>query len=77
MDEMAVQRGSRVRGIATALGKEYLKQAEKKGMKEVVLRTDIWNFASMALYKKLGFNNSQIFDPEYADRIYLKFNAGE
>lgn len=71
MDEMAVQRDRRIRGIASALGRRYLEIAKSQGIKEVVLRTDIWNFASMALYKKLGFRNTGVFDPKYKNRLYL------
>ena len=71
MDEIAVRGDKRIKGIATMMGTEYIEQARSKDMDGVVLRTDIWNSASMTLFRKLGFENTGIFDPKYRDRIYL------
>ena len=71
MDEIAVRGNKRVKGIAKTMGEEYLKCVAGKNLDGVVLRTDIWNSASMALFRRLGFENTGIFDPKYKDRIYL------
>ena len=76
MDEIAVRGNSRQIGTGTLLGKAYVKTAENQGIDEVVLRTDIWNEASMSLFKKLGFRSLGIFDPEYGNRIYLSKTLG-
>ena len=71
MDEIAVKGNKRVRGIARIMGEKYLERVARKNLDGVVLRTDIWNSASMALFRRLGFKNTGIFDPKYRDRIYL------
>ena len=71
MDEIAVGGDRRIKGIGTRLGVEYLELVRRKNMTGVALRTDIWNSASMALFRKLGFQNTGIFDPKYKSRIYL------
>ena len=84
MDEIAVGRSKREKGIGTALGLKYLERAQEQGMLEVVLRTDERNEASMGLFKKLGFISipntksarGKIYDPEYPDRIYLRRRLG-
>lgn len=72
MDEIAVRADMRKKGIGTRLGEAYLSEAERRGIGRVVLRTDERNEASMALFKKLGFENSGIRDPQYPNRIYLR-----
>lgn len=76
MDEMAVKKDVRRKGIAKALGKGYLEVAKTPGVKEVALRTDIWNFPAMATYRSLGFESLGIFDPTYKDRLYLTKKIG-
>ena len=76
MDEIAVISERRAKGVGTLLGNEFL-TAAKKTSSEVVLRTDERNTASMALFKKLGFEpvrmqETIIYDPEFPDRIYLR-----
>ena len=73
MDEIAVDGNARLKGVGTALGEEYIKRANR----QVVLRTDQRNEASMALFKKLGFKpipegTGFVFDPEFPERIYLE-----
>ncbi len=77
MDEIAVSRNSRLKGIGTLLGQSYLEYLKQQDYNECVLRTDERNNSSMTLFKKLGFipiinNNKSIYDPEYPTRIYLK-----
>jgi len=82
MDEVAVRRTRRQKGMGTALGLQYLEIAKQQGMLEVVLRTDERNKASMSLFRKLGFreipdsNNprGKVYDPdpEYQNRVYLR-----
>jgi len=75
MDEMAVRKGIRKRGIGTLLGEAYIENVKNQGLPGVVLRTDQRNDASMALFKRLGFssdfNGRKIYDPKYPDRVYL------
>ena len=76
MDEIAVISDVRTKGIGTLLGNEFLESA-KVVSSEVVLRTDERNTASMALFKKLGFEpvrkqETIIYDPEFPSRIYLR-----
>jgi ribosomal protein S18 acetylase RimI-like enzyme len=71
MDEIAISGSNRRKNVGSLLGEEYLRVAREQGMKRVTLRTDIWNTASMALFRKLGFENTGVFDPKYKDRIYL------
>lgn len=77
MDEIAVRGGERRRGVGQILGKTYIEKVISQGIEQVILRTDIWNTASMALFRKLGFRNTQVFDPEYGDRIYLIKSVGD
>jgi len=77
IDEIAVAGDRRLKGIGTLLGKRYLQLSEQKGIRESVLRTDQRNTASIALFKKLGFRSLGIYDPQYADRIYLSKKLGE
>jgi len=72
IDEIAIHRSHRRKGIGEALGKEYLKRAIQNGDDELVLRTDRNNEASMGLFKKLGFENTSISDPQYPLRLYLR-----
>ncbi len=82
MDEIAVRGSKRQKGIGTALGLQYLERARQQGMREVVLRTDERNEASMVLFRKLGFRDipdssdsrGKVYDPgqELQNRIYLR-----
>ncbi|MFH1071991.1 MAG: GNAT family N-acetyltransferase [Nanoarchaeota archaeon] len=84
MDEISVCGSKRLKGIATQLGSAYLENARAQGMREVVLRTDERNTASMSLFWKLGFSgipdpgNSRgsVYDPDFQYRIYLKRALG-
>lgn len=76
MDEIAVRGKVRKKGIGRMLGDAYLLEARKQGMDEVALRTDERNEASMALFKKIGFNSLELYDPQYANRIYLSTALG-
>lgn len=80
MDEIAVRGNVRVKGIGTFLGEEYIAQVKEQGIKEIVLRTDERNTASMRLFEKLGFEkilDSQnpkgfVYDPDFPSRVYLR-----
>ena len=87
MDEIAVRGDTRIRGIGTALGKEYLRQVQEQGMIDAVLRTDCRNTASVTLFEKIGYSRMRVgcgllgsehgtsrvlSDPEYPYRIYFK-----
>lgn len=71
MDEIAVRKDKRQRGTGTFLGRKFMESAKSQGFLEVVLRTDVFNQASIALFKKLGFESTGICDPKYKSRIYL------
>ncbi|MEK6955584.1 MAG: GNAT family N-acetyltransferase, partial [Nanoarchaeota archaeon] len=85
MDEIAVRSGTRNKGIGVALGREYIKVAREQGMRDLFLRTDERNVASMRLFRKLGYNGIEdrtsvknfVYDPQYQDRIYLRRNSGD
>lgn len=76
MDEIAVRGDSRLNGVGYSLGDQYLNTACNQGMNGVVLRTDCRNVASMALFRKLGFQATGITDPQYKNRVYLFAPAG-
>lgn len=71
MDEIAVLASMRGRGVGRSLGEAYLQAVVKQGMEQAVLRTDERNGASMALFRSLGFQSLEIWDPKYKNRIYL------
>ncbi len=77
MDEMAVLKQNRTKGVGTLLGKEYFRIVSEKGAPESVLRTDRRNTASVALFGKLGYtrvmdSDSPVMDPEFEDRLYFR-----
>lgn len=78
MDEIAVGKNARKRSVGTDLGKAYIQIARSLSCREVVLRTDQRNSASMALFRRLGFSpvtdlaQKLVYDPEYKERIYLR-----
>ncbi len=76
IDEIAVRGNTRTRGIGTTLGINYIQKCKDQGIEQILLRTDERNIASMTLFKKLGFepiknNTVNVYDPQYASRIYL------
>lgn len=81
MDEIAVAGNKRRKNIGTRVGQEFENTAREMGYKDVVLRTDQRNAASMSLFRKLGFIELRtqtgkmvckiVYDPEYPDRVYL------
>lgn len=77
MDEIAVRGNERGKGIGTFLGRKYFEESRKNGVREVVLRTDETNSASMNLFQKLGFIDLKVRDPEFERRIYLAKDLGE
>jgi ribosomal protein S18 acetylase RimI-like enzyme len=75
VDELAVRSGFRRRGIGSTLSKMLMKEAEKLGYDTVVLRTDV-NAVAYVFYKKLGFEDTNIRDPQYPQRTYMKKRIG-
>lgn len=71
MDEVAVSKETRRKGIGSLLCQAYIEKVAEQGIQEIVLRTDQRNTASMALFQKNGFRSLGIYDPKYQDRIYL------
>jgi ribosomal-protein-alanine N-acetyltransferase len=69
--ELAVDPQARRRGIGVLLGNRYVETARRRGVFNVVLRTDERNPAAMGLYKGLGFSEIGTRDPKYKNRIYL------
>jgi ribosomal protein S18 acetylase RimI-like enzyme len=72
IDEIAVRGDKRLRGVGTMLGKAFLEAAKAQSIAESTLRTDERNPASIALFKKLGFEEIGVSDPEYPNRVYMK-----
>jgi ribosomal protein S18 acetylase RimI-like enzyme len=80
MDEIAVSGNRREKGVGRLLGRAYLAATEAQDMKEVALRTDQRNIASMTLFQRLGFKRipdptsqrGTLYDPEFPDRVYLR-----
>ena len=81
MDDIAVRGSARRRGIGKGLGAEYLRQTDVAGI-PVVLRTDVANAASMALFRRLGFmplhrsDGDWFYDPKEESRVYLLREIG-
>lgn len=76
MDEIAVCSEKRIRGVGTKLGEKYLEISESQGIEEAVLRTDVRNPASMALFRKLGFKSLRIRNSNYPFREYFSQEVG-
>lgn len=77
LDEIAIDRTSRCRGVGMALGAAYLRSAAACGSTQSVLRTDERNAASMGLFSRLGYvpldaAGKALYDPQYPSRIYLQ-----
>ena len=72
MDEIAVRGDKRLKGVGTRLGEAFLDSAKAQGLEEAILRTDERNPASIALFRKLGFREIGIKDPEFPSRTYMK-----
>jgi ribosomal protein S18 acetylase RimI-like enzyme len=77
LDDVAVDASKRIRGVGSALVREFLARSAALGFTDSVLRTDINNAASMALFRSCGYvpvmrDDKPVFDPEYKTRIYLK-----
>lgn len=77
MDEIAVKKSMRIKGIGYRLCMKYLQILENNNYCGLVLRTDQRNKASMSLFKKCGLKSLNLWDPEFKERIYLYKNIGE
>lgn len=77
IDEVAVAKDARIRGIGVKLCNAYTNSARTQGMKQLVLRTSVNNPASVALFTKVGFTplcakeREGLYDPVYQDRLYF------
>ncbi|MBW3002660.1 GNAT family N-acetyltransferase [Candidatus Woesearchaeota archaeon] len=72
IDEIAVRGDKRLRGVGTRLGQAFLESAKAQSLEEATLRTDERNPASIALFRKLGFREMRIYDPEFPSRVYMR-----
>jgi len=75
--EIAVDGSSRERGVGRQLVERYFWEAERLGKKEVILRTDKTNRASMKLFETTGFLPMGIIDPQHERRRYLIKQLGK
>lgn len=71
IDELAVRKKFRRKGIASALTNSLIKEADKLGFDEVVLRTDT-NGVAYRFYLDLGFEDMNIRGLCYSERTYMK-----
>ncbi len=84
IDEIAVKKEKRRKGIGTLLGEKYIEIARQQGTQEIVLRTDERCKGSMSLFWNLGFDSipnkkvarGKVYDPQYCRRIYLRKKIG-
>jgi len=87
IDEVAVDKTKRLRGVGRALCQEYVAAAKRQGIEQLVLRTNTANTASVGLFTNIGFRPiyakereglhdtkdiEKIFDPVYSDRLYFE-----
>ena len=70
IDELAVEKELRKRGIGTRLTEMLINDARKLGYDEATLRTDI-NGGAYKFYLDLGFVDMKIKDPKYPQRTYM------
>lgn len=76
LDDVAVAKCNRVRGVGTALLEAYLNRSRELGFEEAILRTSPKNDAAVAFFKKLGYaqverNGAPLIDPAYGG-IYMR-----
>jgi len=71
IDELAVRADYRKRKIGTLLTNRLTEEVVKIGYETIVLRTDV-NGGAYIFYKKLGFEDLNIRDPQYPERTYMK-----
>ncbi|MCG2690263.1 GNAT family N-acetyltransferase [Candidatus Parcubacteria bacterium] len=74
IDELAIAKNHRQKGLATEISWRLLRFAESQGIGVVVLRTNKKAKAARALYQKLGFKELAIVDAVYQDRTYWALN---
>lgn len=70
VDELAVKRDYRRRGIGRSLTLALLREAKEKDYKYAILRTDVRGGA-YKFYEKLGFEDTGKRDPQYPERTYM------
>jgi ribosomal protein S18 acetylase RimI-like enzyme len=72
LDDIAVEALLRKDGVGNSLVDAYMCEARNK-CEQVVLRTDVRNAASVALFLGKGFVsfNPRVYDPVYASREYF------
>jgi ribosomal protein S18 acetylase RimI-like enzyme len=71
IDELGVRADYRKRKIGTLLTNKLTEEVVKLGYETLVLRTDV-NSGAYIFYKKLGFEDLNIRDPQYPERTYMK-----
>ncbi len=70
IDELAIAKKHRQKGLATEISWQLLRFAESQGIGVVVLRTDKKAQAARVLYQGLGFKELEVADATYQDRTY-------
>jgi ribosomal protein S18 acetylase RimI-like enzyme len=71
IDELAVKKEYRRKGIGKALTNSLIEDAKNLLYESVVLRTNI-NSIAYLFYLALGFTDMGIRDPKYSERTYMK-----
>lgn len=71
IDELAVKSDFRRRKIGTTLTNMLIGDVSKLGYNTITLRTNTNGFAYI-FYKKLGFEDIGVRDPDYPERTYMK-----
>jgi len=71
IDELAVKSDFRRKKIGSMLTNMLIADALKMGCNIVILRTDI-NGTAYIFYQRLGFENTEVRDPQYPERTYMK-----
>jgi ribosomal protein S18 acetylase RimI-like enzyme len=71
IDELAVRSDFRRRKIGATLTNLLIENAIGLGYYDLILRTDV-NGVAYAFYKSLGFDDTEVRDPTYPERTYMK-----
>lgn len=71
IDELAVEKNHRKKGIGSNLTNMLVNDARKLGYKIATLRTDI-NGGAYKFYLDLGFDDIRVKDPQYPERTYMR-----
>jgi ribosomal protein S18 acetylase RimI-like enzyme len=71
VDELAVRKDFRKKGIGTRLTEMIIEDARRLGYDNVALRTDV-NGSAYLFYTDRNFKDTGIRDPEYPERTYRR-----